>query len=151
MLFRSEHHKRAFFRTYPGLSTWHRQTAARLERSKMLETCTLAGRKHTGTKYFTSALNLPVQGTGADGLKLALARLFEHRTEAPDACVIACVHDEIVAECPQESAEQTAAWLKHHMTTAMTEIIGEMVPVEVETVIGRDWAGAALSMPTEAQ
>ena len=37
-------------------------------------------------------------------MKLALARLFAHRSEAPEARIIACVHDEIVAECPQESA-----------------------------------------------
>lgn len=57
------------------------------------------------------------------------------------ARLIATVHDEIVAECPTEAAEQTADWLKHHMTAAMAEIVGDAVPVEVETTVGRDWAG----------
>jgi DNA polymerase-1 len=96
-------------------------------------------------------VNTPVQGTGADGLKFALARLYEHRAEVPDVQLIACVHDEIVAECSEEVAAQTAAWLQHHMTAAMTEIIGETVPVEVETTIGRDWAGTALATPSETR
>ena len=41
-------------------------------------------------------------------MKLALARLFTHRAEAPEARLLMCVHDEIVAECPQEQAEETA-------------------------------------------
>jgi DNA polymerase-1 len=83
-------------------------------------------------------------GTGADGLKGALARLFAHQHEAPDARLVAVVHDEIVAECPVEAAAQTAAWLQRHMTAAMTEILHEAVPVMVETTIGQDWAGTPL-------
>ena len=114
-----------------------------------METRTLANRRRLGVTSFTVAVNSPVQGTGADGLKLALARLYEHRAEMPDAHLIACVHDEIVAECPQETAEQTAAWLREHMIAAMTKIIGETVPVEVETTIGRDWAGTPLAAQEE--
>ena len=87
----------------------------------------MTDRRRVDVTKFTVALNSPVQGTGADGLKLALARLYEHRAEVPDAQLIACVHDEIVAECPEEGAAQTAAWLKNHMTVAMTEILGETV------------------------
>ena len=92
-------------------------------------------------KAFTERLNSPVQGTGADGLKLALARLFAHRNEAPDARLVAVIHDEIVVEAPVEAAEATAQWLQHHMTAAMSEILNDGVPVEVETVVGLDWAG----------
>jgi len=137
----AEKHKQTFFQTYRGLSNWHRKTAAQLEQEKHIDTCTLAGRRRLGVVRYTECLNTPVQGTGADGLKLAMARLFEHRREAPNARLIAVVHDEVVAECASEQAEQTADWLKRHMTMAMTEIIGDAVPVEVEVTIGRDWAG----------
>jgi DNA polymerase-1 len=140
-------HRKRFFSAYPGLARWHAHTGARLEEEVELETRTLTGRRRQGISKYTVALNSPVQGTGADGLKLALARLYEHRAEVPDVQLIACVHDEIVAECPADEAEQTAAWLQHHMTAAMTEIIGDSVPVEVETTIGRDWAGTALTQP----
>ena len=95
-------------------------------------------------KAFTARLNSPVQGTEADGLKWALARLFRHQQEASDARLVAVVHDEIVAECPIEGAAQTAAWLQKHMMIAMTEILHEAVPVVVETTIGQDWAGTPL-------
>ena len=89
-----------------------------------------------------------MQGTGADGLKWALARLFAHRDEAPDARLVAVIHDEIVVECPVEGAAQAAAWLQQHMAAAMTEILHAAVPVVVETTIGQDWAGTPL--PQEA-
>ena len=98
---------------------------------------TLAQRRRVDVAKYTEALNTPIQGTGADGMKSALARLFAHRAEVPDARLIMCVHDEIVAECPQEQAAQTAAWLQHHMTAVMTDILNDAVPVVVETTIGQ--------------
>jgi DNA polymerase-1 len=135
------HHRQRFFHTYRGLQQWHRQTAARLKRERTLETRTLAGRRRLGVAKFTEALNTPVQGTGADGLKLALARLFTHRDEAPNARLIAVVHDEILAECPETDAEATAQWLTRHMTAAMQELVGDAVPMTVEVTRGPSWAG----------
>lgn len=140
----AEQHRRRFFQTYPGLQRWHRQTAAWLEREGRVETRTLAGRRQLAVKHFTVALNAPVQGSGADGLKLALARLYRHRAEAPEARLIAVVHDEVVAEAPAALAEHTAAWLTRHMTAAMQELVDKTAPIVVETIIGRDWAGSPL-------
>jgi DNA polymerase-1 len=135
-------HRQQFFHAYPGLARWHAQTGACLEEAGEIETRTLAHRRRGGVSSFTVALNSPVQGTGADGLKLALARLFAHRSEAPEARLIACVHDEIVAECPEAAAEQTAVWLQQHMTTAMTDILerqflSKLKPRSVEIGQGR--------------
>jgi DNA polymerase-1 len=145
----AKEHRQRFFQAYPGLVRWHRETGAFLESETVMDTRTLAGRRRLEITRFTQALNSPVQGAGADGLKLALARLYEYRGEAPETRVIATVHDEIVAECPQDCVEQTAAWLTRHMIAAMTEILGETVPVEVETTCGRDWAGTGLAAPSE--
>lgn len=136
---------RAFFRTYQGLYRWHRQAKQQIEHAQRsqpaLETRTLTGRRFLGIRHFNVLLNIPVQGTGGDGLKLALARLFEHRHQAPQAFPVACVHDEIVVEAPLAGADQAAEWLQHHMTAAMQEVVGDTVPIEVETTIGKDWAG----------
>jgi DNA polymerase I-like protein with 3'-5' exonuclease and polymerase domains len=140
----AEQHRRRFFQTYPGLQRWQRQTAAWLEREGIVETRTLAGRRQLAVKHFPVALNSPVQGSGADGLKLALARLYHHREEAPAARLLAVIHDEVVAEAPAALAEQTAAWLNRHMTAAVQELVGEVVPIVVETMIGQDWAGSPL-------
>jgi DNA polymerase-1 len=136
----AEDYRHRFFRAYPGLRRWHRETGG----TQPTETRTLAGRRRLEVSRFTERLNSPVQGTGADGLKGALARLFAHRDEAPDARLVAVVHDEIVAECPIKGAEQTAAWLQEHMAAAMREILQDAVPVVVETTIGQDWAGTPL-------
>jgi DNA polymerase-1 len=135
------HHRQRFFQTYRGVQQWHRQTAAQLKGEQALETRTLAGRRRLAVAKFTEALNTPVQGTGADGLKLALTRLFASRDEAPNTRLIAVVHDEILAECPETDAEATAEWLARHMTTAMQELVGDVVPITVDVTRGSSWSG----------
>jgi DNA polymerase-1 len=81
-----------------------------------------------------------VQGTGADGLKLALALLWERRDQAPGAFPVLAVHDEIVVEADAGQADAVAAWLKAAMVDAMVPIV-EPVPVEVEVKVARTWGG----------
>jgi DNA polymerase I len=137
-------HRHAFFDLYPRLRRWHRATGAVLDREGSIETRTLTNRRRLAVAKYTEALNTPVQGTGADGMKAALARLWTHRHEAPDARLIASIHDEVVAECPIEQADETAAWMQRHMQAAMSAIVQDGVPIEVETTIGQDWAGTPL-------
>jgi len=142
-------YKGRFFRTYQGLRLWHQRTGDQLENVGTIEVRTLTGRRQLGISSFPIALNTPVQGTGADGLKLALAYLYEHRADAPEVQVIATVHDEILAECPLEQAEETASWLRQHMVAAMTAIVATQVPIVADTTIGLDWAGTSVSTATE--
>jgi DNA polymerase-1 len=139
-------YKRQFFGTYPGLAAWHEQERLRMKRGET-ETRTLAGRRRVGVDRFTEWVNAPVQGTGADGLKLALAFLWERRAECPGAVPVACVHDEIVVECDEDEAEKVKAWLEKAMIDGMEEVLngpevgGPRVPVEVETQVDKSWAG----------
>ena len=139
-------YKRRFFETYPGLAAWHERERLRMKRGET-ETRTLTGRRRVGVERFTEWVNAPVQGTGADGLKLALALLWERRAECPDAVPVACVHDEILVECDEDKAEKVEAWLEKVMIDGMDEVLngpdvgGPRVPVEVETQIGKTWAG----------
>jgi DNA polymerase I len=91
----------------------------------------------------TDRLNAPVQGTGADGLKLALALLWERRNECPGVVPVLVCHDEVVVECDAERAADAKAWLEGAMIEGMDAVIngtGEVdVPVEVETRIARSW------------
>lgn len=124
----------AFFRAYPGLRRWHRS-----HREGEAETRTLLGRRCLQVSRYTEKLNLPVQGSGADGLKLALALLWERRAKCPGAFPILACHDEIVVECDAERAEETAAWLRQAMTEGMAPLI-QPVPVQVEVQAGPTWA-----------
>jgi DNA polymerase-1 len=131
-------YREAFFRAYPGLAAWHRRVRAQ----QTLETRTLAGRRRllTADQSDTIRLNTPVQGTGADGLKTALALLWERRAQAPGAFPVLVVHDEIVVECDQDQAESVASWLRQAMLDGMQSLL-KRVPVEVEVKVGRTWAG----------
>ena len=139
-------YKRQFFETYPGLAAWHEQERLRIKRGET-ETRTLAGRRRVGVDRFTEWVNAPVQGTGADGLKLALAFLWERRAECLGALPVACVHDEILVECDEDEAEKVKAWFEKAMIDGMDEVLngpgvgGPRVPVEVETQIDKAWAG----------
>jgi DNA polymerase-1 len=81
-----------------------------------------------------------VQGTGGDGLKLALALLWERRGQVPGAFPVLTVHDEIVVECDAGQADAVEGWLKQAMLDAMREMLAP-VPVEVEVKTGRTWGG----------
>jgi DNA polymerase-1 len=131
-------YRTAFFKNYPGLAAWHRSVRAR----KAAETRTLVWRRRllNDKTPDTHRLNTPVQGTGADGLKLAFALLWERRDEVPGAFPVLAVHDDIVVECCQDQSEAVAAWLKKAMADAMAPLI-DPVPVDVEVKIGRTWGG----------
>jgi DNA polymerase-1 len=129
----------AFFKSYPGLATWHQRVRSR----RMKETRTLAGRRRLldDKTPDTQRLNTPVQGSGADGLKLALALLWERRGQCPAAFPVLAVHDEIVVEADADQADAAAGWLKSAMVEAMAPLV-DPVPVEVEVKAARDWGGA---------
>jgi DNA polymerase-1 len=129
-------YRRAFFDIYPGLRRWHAQ-AGRSGRDTV-ETRTLGGRRRLGVWRFTEKLNTPVQGTGADGLKAALALLWERRAECPGAVPVLAVHDEVVIECAVDQADAASAWLKQAMLDGMAPLVAP-VPVEVEVNVGRTW------------
>jgi DNA polymerase-1 len=134
----AQDYRSAFFRTYPGLAAWHR--AVGRSGKQAIDCRTLVGRRKLGVTYFSEKLNMPVQGSGADGLKLALALLWERRDQCAGAFPVMAVHDEIVVECNSEQADAAAAWLKQAMIDAMTPLVTP-VPVEVEVKIGQTWGG----------
>jgi DNA polymerase-1 len=132
----AEHYRAAFFEHYPGLRRWHAR-AARTQKQP-IDTRTRAGRRRLGVWRFTEKLNTPVQGSGADGLKRALALLWRRWTECPGAVPVLAVHDEIVVECDASQADTAAAWLKQAMLDGMAPLAAP-VGVEVEVSIAPAW------------
>ncbi len=142
----AQRYRKRFFQTYPGIKAWHEHEWHELKHGNT-ETRTLTGRRRTGIRSFNERVNSPVQGTGADGIKLALALLHKRRDEFPSAVPILAVHDEIVVECDEEQAEEVQVWLEGAMKDGMEEVLnrpeaeGPSVPVEVEAEIGESWGG----------
>jgi DNA polymerase-1 len=151
-------YRAAFFKAYPALRLWHDKTEQHVKRlfdrdpDGTFTAFTLGGRRRVlpvakrdseGKPYpnKTDALNTPVQGTGADGLKTAIALLWSRRHQCPAAVPVIFCHDEIVIEVPAAEAARAADWLKRCMIDAVEPLIAP-VPVEVEVTVGRTWAGA---------
>jgi len=123
-----------FFAAYPGLKRWHRSQPA-----GAVAVRTASGRRRV-VERFTEKLNTPVQGTGADGLKLALALMWETRHRCPSAVPVLVVHDEVVIECDADEAERARDWLADCMQRGMQQFVRQ-VPVAVEALICQDWSG----------
>ena len=127
--------RRRWLAGYPAIAAWHLRQSAAAE-----DVRTLAGRRRRAVARFTEKLNTPVQGLAADGLKAALARLWERRAECPRAWPVLVVHDEVVFETAAEDAAATAEWLRTHLAEGMAAVVGHRVPIVVEPAVGDSWA-----------
>ncbi|MDM7998520.1 MAG: DNA polymerase, partial [Dehalococcoidia bacterium] len=82
------------------------------------------------------AINMPVQGTAADIIKVAMVRLQrEIDRRGLKSRLILQVHDDLLLESPQEEAEEAKTLLREVMSGAMQL----SVPLKVEVKIGRNW------------
>lgn len=85
------------------------------------------------------ARNMPIQGTAADIIKLAMVNVRRRlRAEGMEARLILQVHDELIAECPEREAERVAALLEEETERAVTL----SVPLTAEAHSGHSWAEA---------
>ena len=85
------------------------------------------------------ALNMPIQGTAADIMKLAMIDAFRSLEESGlKAKLVLQVHDELIVECPEEEAEQVSAILEK----SMSGIASLSVPLVVDVQVGHSWAEA---------
>jgi len=130
--------RRKFFKTFKAFKRWHEEVKEKLKKEGEVSGATLLGRPYKATT-FTDAVNYPVQGTGADLLKLAvLVFEAELKREELTAKVVNLVHDEIVVECGREEAEKVRELLELAMKKAGRMIL-KKVPVEAESVINERW------------
>ena len=85
------------------------------------------------------ARNMPIQGTAADVMKLAMIRVHDRlKRELPEARLLLQVHDELIVECPEDQADAAARILKEEMENA----VSYSVPLTADTGVGRSWADA---------
>ncbi|MDE7399447.1 MAG: DNA polymerase I [Oscillospiraceae bacterium] len=82
------------------------------------------------------AMNSPIQGTAADIIKIAMIHVFNRlNSELPEAKLILQVHDELIVECPETSADVALRILKEEMESA----VSIAVPLLVDAKIGKTW------------
>jgi DNA polymerase-1 len=91
------------------------------------------------------AINMPLQGTAADIMKLALVavnKFLEEKYVSPethplerDMRILLSIHDEIILEVKAELAEKVAKEVKE----IMENIAAEVIPLKVDVEIGKNW------------
>jgi DNA polymerase-1 len=139
---------RTYFERFAGIRVFMEELKATAARSGYVET--LLGRR----RYFPElapaskldanarnraereAINSPVQGSAADIIKIAMIRLPDTlRKAGVDARMILQVHDELVFECPAESA----AAAEQTVRTVMEHVLSLKVPLRVDAKQGVNW------------
>lgn len=85
------------------------------------------------------ARNMPIQGTAADIIKIAMIRVFNRlKVENLEARLILQVHDELIVEAPKHEALQVAMLLQEEMEKA----VKLNVPLVAEASMGKTWYDA---------
>ena len=135
-----------YFREYPGVRDYINGILQQLRDTGSVET--LDGRRrHYGNPdnlrnpqrgmVERAAINMPIQGTAADIIKLAMIDLHKMlKKEFPKANMLLQVHDELIFEGPREQAEDLAGFVKEKMENAFS--LGE-VKLVTEAGIGENW------------
>ena len=129
-----------FFTKYRTLGQWMRQHAERCQREGRIVIG--AGRvieaawEPSGIK-FTLACNAPIQGECADCMMRAVIAVH-HRMPG---VLVAQIYDELLAEVPEDKAEEAVVTLKEAMVEAFTATFpGAPTRNLVDAKIGRNWA-----------
>jgi DNA polymerase-1 len=90
------------------------------------------------------AINMPIQGTAADIMKIALIRLHERlAADRSPARMLLSVHDEVLLEVPRSEVEDVAPIVRQVMEGALKLD----VPLDVDIKTGGDWESMTLLAP----
>ncbi|MBB5713545.1 DNA polymerase I [Sphingomonas aerophila] len=142
-----------YFERFPGINRYMAETLTQVRERGF--TTTLFGRKthfpriksrNQGERQGAerAAINAPIQGTSADIIKRAMARMNPALAEAGLGHVrmLLQVHDELVFELPQADVERAKPVIERVMATAAEPAITLTVPLGVEIGTGPSWGAA---------
>ena len=84
------------------------------------------------------ALNMEIQGTAADLIKLAMLNVHRRlKREGRQARLLLQIHDELVLEAPPEEVDAVAKLVTEEMTGALADRLA--VPLRVDVGVGPNW------------
>jgi DNA polymerase-1 len=137
-----------YFEQFPGVLHYTRETIEFARQHGYVET--LSGRRrslediHSANATIRSsaernAINMPIQGTAADMIKLAMIRVYERlKAEKLSTALLLQVHDELILEAPPSEVEHVCELTR----TEMREALPMTCPIEVEVGVGPNWLEA---------
>ena len=136
---------RRYLERYEGIDRFMHEAVTQAEQTGYAKT--LFGRRRDmhelkssnfNTRAFGKriAMNMPVQGTAADIIKIAMVNVYRTLKERNlKAKLILQIHDELIVDTPKDEAEEVAALLRECMEKAVTL----SVPLIAEVNTGRSW------------
>ena len=142
-----------YFERFPGISRYIADTLSNVRETGF--TTTLFGRKthfprirskiqHERQGAERAAINAPIQGTAADIIKRAMARMGPALAEAglSSSRMLLQVHDELVFEVPEADVEAATKVVREVMASAAEPAMALSVPLGVEIGTGPNWGAA---------
>ncbi len=141
----AEEYIREYLRNYSGVDRYMKKVVEEAKEKGYVET--LFGRRRylpelKSTNFNLRAFgervarNMPIQGTAADIIKIAMIRVSDRlEKEGLQAKLILQVHDELIVECPEDEAERVKALLTEEMEGA----VNFSVPMLADAHAGRTW------------
>ena len=134
-----------YFDTYPGIRKYMDKTLSLARDRGYVETLYKRRRK-TGNLNASNrnivqaeervAINMPIQGTAADIIKIAMINIHKKMdSENYQGKMILQIHDELLFECPQAEVEKLAAMVIEEMEGA----VQLSVPLKVDWNYGKSW------------
>jgi DNA polymerase I len=140
----------AYFREYPAIREYMDRTITEARANGFVET--LAGRRrhypdigsanqNLRSNAERAAINMPIQGTAADMIKLAMIKIDALLRQKPyQTKMLLQVHDELVFDLAVHEKDELVPKILHLMRTALP--LPNDVPVEVESGTGANWLAA---------
>ncbi|QNL43449.1 DNA polymerase I [Oscillibacter hominis] len=137
-----------YFATYSGVKRYMEEIVERAREKGVVET--LYHRRRALPELKSSnynmrsfgervALNMPIQGTAADIMKLAMVAVWRRlKREKLRSRLVLQVHDELIVECPAQESETVERLVKEEM-----EAVAHLaVPLTAEAHTGKNWLDA---------
>ena len=134
-----------YFATYPSVKSYMDSNVTEAEHKGYIRT--LGGRLRYFPEFHSSnrnirefgkraAMNMPLQGSAADIMKIAMIKVYNALKEGQyKAKIILQVHDELVIDCPEEEVEA----VKTLLVKNMEEAVSLNVPLIADAKDGYDW------------
>jgi DNA polymerase I len=143
---------KAYFARFPGIRAYMERAKQECREKGYVTTlfgrrCHFPGIKETNAARRgyaeREAINAPLQGTAADIIKRAMARIPPALERAGlKTMMLLQVHDELVFEAPESEAQEAAAVVKGVMEAAPSPVLSLSVPLVVETGAAANWDDA---------
>ena len=146
---------RTYFEKYPGIQRYVSETVQRVREYGYAEN--LYGRRRYIPEIHSTnfnvrnaaeraAINMPIQGTAADIIKVAMNRLdAEMERRRMRSLMTLQIHDELMFECPKDELED----MRRLCLNIMPKSLEMKVPLKIDTKTGRNWGEMQYGEPVE--